>query len=103
MEAMTETITDAELSRTRAQLKSGLLMGLERPGTRAESIAGQIFALGRVQPVREIVERLDAIEPDAVRRFAAFTMHAPSIAALGPIGGLESHATFAGRFMPRDN
>jgi predicted Zn-dependent peptidase len=103
MEAMTGTITDAELSRARAQLKSGLLMGLERPGTRAESIAGQIFALGRVQPVAEIVERLDAIEPDAVRRFAAFTMRAPSIAALGPIGRLESHATFAGRFMPRDN
>ena len=34
-----------------AQLKSGLLMGLERPGTRAEQIAGQLFALGRVQSV----------------------------------------------------
>ena len=62
MEAMTGNVTDAELARAKAQLKSGLLMGLERPGTRAESIAGQIFALGRVQPVAEIVEKLDAID-----------------------------------------
>ena len=49
MEAMTGAVSDAELARAKAQLKSGLLMGLERPGTRAEQIAGQIFALGRVQ------------------------------------------------------
>lgn len=48
----------------------------------------------------EIVEKLDGIEPEAVRRFAAFTMRTPTIAALGPIGRLESHAKFAGRFMP---
>ena len=78
----------------------GVKRSLGRPGSRAESIAGQIFALGRVQPVAEIVEKLDAIEPDAVRRFAAFTIRTPTIAALGPVGRLESHAKFAGRFMP---
>ena len=55
MEAMTSHITDAELARAKAQFKSGLLMGLERPGTRAEAIASQIFSLGRVQSVAEIV------------------------------------------------
>jgi predicted Zn-dependent peptidase len=100
MEAMTAAITDAELSRARAQLKSGLLMGLERPGSRTESIAGQIFALGRVQPVAEIVEKLEAIDLSAVKRYAAFTMRAPSIAALGPVGRLEPHAKFASRFAP---
>ena len=43
---------EAEVARAKAQLKSGLLMGLERPGSRAEQIAGQIFALGRVQAAR---------------------------------------------------
>jgi predicted Zn-dependent peptidase len=102
MEAMTRDISDAELARARAQFKSGLLMGLERPGSRSESIAGQIFALGRVQPVAEIVEKLEAIDVDAVKRYAAFTMQTPSIAALGPVGKLESHAKFAARFASRD-
>ena len=98
MEALTGKITDAELGRAKAQLKSGLLMGLERPGTRAEAIAGQIFSLGRVQSVAEIVAQLDAIDADAVKRYAAFSMGSPSIAAIGPVGKLESHAKFAGRF-----
>ena len=102
MEAMTGAISDAELSRAKAQLKSGLLMGLERPGTRSEAIAGQIFALGRVQPVAEIVEKIEAIETGDVQRFAGFTMQAPSIAAIGPVARLEPHAKFASRFSPRD-
>jgi predicted Zn-dependent peptidase len=100
MEALTAHITDAELSRAKAQLKSGLLMGLERPGTRSENIAGQLFALGRVTPTAEIVEKLEATTAEDVKRYAAFTMQAPSIAALGPIGKLEPHAKFAARFSP---
>jgi predicted Zn-dependent peptidase len=100
MEAMTAAISDAELARAKAQLKSGLLMGLERPGTRSENIAGQLFALGRITPVTEIVEKLEATTIEQVKAFAAFTMQAPTIAALGPIARLESHAKFAARFSP---
>ena len=97
---MTGKITDAEISRAKAQLKSGLLMGLERPGSRSEGIASQLFALGRIVPVSEIVEKVEAVTADDVRRYAAFTMRAPSIAALGPIAKLEPHAKFAARFAP---
>jgi predicted Zn-dependent peptidase len=100
MEGLTAHISDAELSRAKAQLKSGLLMGLERPGTRSENIAGQLFALGRVTPISEIVEKLEATTAEDVKRYAVFTMQAPSIAALGPIGKLEPHAKFAARFSP---
>ena len=100
MEAMTARIEGAELARAKAQTKSGLLMGLERPGSRSEAIASQIFTLGRVQPVAEIVERLEAVDVESVRRYAARTMQAPSIAAVGPVGKLESHARFAARFAP---
>ena len=102
MDAMTNGVSDAELSRAKAQLKSGLLMGLERPGSRSESIAGQIFALGRVQSVAEIIQKVDEIDTEAVKRYAAFTMQTPSIAAVGPVGKLESHAKFAARFAGRD-
>ncbi len=100
MDAIAGNLTEAEVNRARAQLKVSLLMGMERPGTRAEQIAGQLFALGRVQSAAEIVEQLDAIDAASVKRYAARVMQAgsPTIAALGPIGKLEPYATFAGRF-----
>ena len=98
MEAMTGSLAEAEIARARAQLKSGLLMGLERPGSRAEQIAGQIFTLGRIQPVAEIVAQIDAVDAAAIKRFADSTMRAPSIAALGPVARLESYDTFSTRF-----
>lgn len=100
MEAIAGNLTDSEVARARAQLKVSLLMGLERPGTRAEQIAGQLFALGKVQSAAEIVAQLDAIDAVAVKRFAARVMQdgAPAVAAVGPIGKLESHQNFARRF-----
>jgi predicted Zn-dependent peptidase len=100
MEAVTHNLTDAEVARARAQLKVSLLMGMERPGTRAEQIAGQLFALGKVQSAAEIVAQLDAIDTDSVKRYAARVMQEgrPTIAAVGPIGKLEPHSNFARRF-----
>jgi len=100
MEAIAGNLTEAEVSRARAQLKVSLLMGMERPGTRAEQIAGQLFALGRVQSAAEIVAQLDAIDAATVKSFAAKVMQGalPTIAALGPVKKLEAHAKFARRF-----
>ena len=100
MDAIAGNLTETEVARARAQLKVSLLMGMERPGTRAEQIAGQLFALGRVQSAAEIVEQLDAIDAAAVKRYAARVMQAasPTIAAVGPVGKLETHAIFTGRF-----
>jgi predicted Zn-dependent peptidase len=100
MEAMSKNLTDAEVVRARAQLKVSLLMGMERPGTRAEQIAGQLFALGRVQSAAEIVAQLDAIDVAAVKAYASRVVEAghPTIAAVGPVGKLEPHHVFAGRF-----
>ncbi|HEY8255145.1 MAG TPA: pitrilysin family protein, partial [Rhizomicrobium sp.] len=100
MEAMSVNLTEAEVARARAQLKVSLLMGLERPSNRSEQIAGQLFALGRVQSAAEIVAQLDAIDVAAVRAFAAKAMEAgrPTMAAVGPVKKLESITAFAGRF-----
>jgi predicted Zn-dependent peptidase len=102
MQAIAGNLTEAEVSRARAQLKVSLLMGMERPGTRAEQIAGQLFALDRVQSAVEIVAQLDAIDVAMVKRYAARVIadaaRGPTIAAVGPVGKLESHDKFAGRF-----
>ena len=100
MEAIAGNLSEAEAARARAQLKVSLLMGMERPGTRAEQIAGQWFALGRIQSAAEIVEQLDVIDAAAVKRYAAQVMQksVPAVAALGPVGKLESFAAFSRRF-----
>jgi len=105
MEAITTKLSEAEVARARAQLKVSLLMGMERPGTRAEQIAGQLFALGKVQSAAEIVAQLDAIDAGAVKRYAMQVMQEgkPTIAAVGPVGKLESHAAFARRFADRSD
>ena len=100
MEAIAVDLSEAELARSRAQLKASLLMGMERPGGRAEQIAGQLFALGRIQLPAEIIAQLDAVDLGMVKRYAARVMQTgkPTIAAIGPIARLENHDRFARRF-----
>lgn len=100
MANLAATATDAEVARAKAQMKSSLLMGLERPGQRAEQIAGQMFSYGRVLTIEEMTAKLDTIDAGAVRRFGARVMEGvnPAIAAVGPISRLEAHDVFARRF-----
>jgi predicted Zn-dependent peptidase len=100
MASLAETASEEEVARARAQLKSGFLMGLERPSTRAEMIAGHLFTYGRVLSVEEMNEKLEAVDAAAVRRFGAKVMAtaAPSLATVGPAGKLERYGIFAGRF-----
>jgi predicted Zn-dependent peptidase len=100
MAALAATANEAEIARAKAQLRSGLLMGLEKPSTRSEQIASQILAYGRVMPVSEIIMKLDAVDAAAVRRFGDRVMATarPSLAAVGPLKKLESYDTFASRF-----
>ncbi|HEX4304173.1 MAG TPA: pitrilysin family protein [Rhizomicrobium sp.] len=100
MEKLAESANDAEVSRAKAQMRSGLLMGLERPGQRAEQIAGQMFSYGHLLTTEELTAKLDAVDTAAVRAFGARIMEggSPAIAAVGPVSKLESHAAFARRF-----
>lgn len=100
MEGLASGASDQEVVRAKAQMRSGLLMGLERPATRAEQIASQLFTYGRVLPVEELTAKLEAVDAAAVRRFGERVMTAaqPSIAVVGPHNRLESYDRFAGRF-----
>jgi predicted Zn-dependent peptidase len=100
IEAMVTQTTEEESARARAQLKASLLMGLESPHQRCELMAGHLYAYGRVLSVEELIVRVDAIDADALRRFAENLCRTgnPAIAAVGPIKQLESRERFARRF-----
>jgi predicted Zn-dependent peptidase len=100
IEAMATRATEEEAARARSQLKASLLMALESPSARSELIAGHMFTYGRVLSVAELTARVDAVDAVALRRFAerVCSRGDPAIAAVGPVGGLESRETFARRF-----
>ncbi len=53
--------TDAEMARAKAQIKAGLLMGLESSAARAEQMARHMLVHGRVIEKEELVSRIESI------------------------------------------
>ncbi len=87
----TQNLTETELHRAKAQMKVSLLAALESPGARAEQIARQLLVFNRVLPRAEIIEKIDSITIDDVRRVGAATLRtAPTVAAIGPISKVMS-------------
>jgi predicted Zn-dependent peptidase len=88
----------AELERARAQLKAGLLMSLESTTARCEQQAAHMLVFGRPLDMAEMVARIDAVDALAVARVADRLRSAPpTLAALGPIGRVESYDRVAAR------
>ncbi|RVV98539.1 insulinase family protein [Mesobaculum littorinae] len=79
-------LSEAEVERARAQMKAGLLMGLESPSSRAERLARLISIWGRVPELDETIARIDAVTPDDVRRFGTGITQAgrAALALYGP-------------------
>ena len=83
----TDGLTEAEVARARAQMKAGLLMGLESPSARAERLARLVAIWNRVPGLEETVARIDAVTVDALRSQAmAFSGAGKAAMALyGPV------------------
>jgi predicted Zn-dependent peptidase len=89
--AASADLTEAEVRRSKAQLKVGLLAGLESPAARSEQIARQILAFGRVLTRAEMIEKIDLLSVDEIRRAGAKALRsAPTVAAIGPISKVYS-------------
>ena len=103
MQAMTSTVTSDEVARARAQLKAGLLMGLESPSSRCEQMARHLLIRGRLLTNEELIEKIDSVDVAAVQRYADRMLNKPKLAvsALGPITQLESSSKIAARFGAR--
>lgn len=96
----TESISDKEVDRARAQHKAGLLMGQESPAGRCEVHARQMLIYGRVITPDEIATEIDAVSAERLRAVAErlFVNTTPTVAAMGPINKLETYDRFAARF-----
>ncbi len=98
--SMTDRIDEAEVARARAQIKASLVMSLESASGRADQIARQFLALGRVPEVSALIERIDEVSARDVRELArrVVTGKAPAFSAVGSLAGLAPYERIAARF-----
>lgn len=99
----TETLTEAEVARVKAQMKAGLLMALESSEARASQLARQMLIHGRPIPLDEIIAKVDAVTVERARAAGRALIGRGRIAmsALGPGRGLENAATIAESLVQR--
>ena len=85
MRAAAEKPAEAEVARSKAQIKAGLLMGLESSSARAEQMARQLLLFDRLIQPPELIERIDGVTAEGVRELAAKLVSGaqPSVAVVG--------------------
>ncbi|MCY4305902.1 MAG: pitrilysin family protein [Aestuariivita sp.] len=88
-----DTVDEQEILRARAQMKAGLLMGLESPSSRAERLARLVQIWGRVPSLDETIEKIDAVTIAKIREFAEFmaTQTPMTLALYGPIANAPTY------------
>jgi len=59
-----------ELQRAKNQLKSSLMMALESRVIQVEDLGRQILVHGRRVPIEQMLEKIDAVTPDDIKRVA---------------------------------
>ena len=89
MKRAASDMSPAEVARARAQMKAGLLMGLESPSNRAERLARLIQIWDRIPTLKETIEKIDAVTTGDVRDLAE-RMAAGAPAALALYGPVEN-------------
>jgi predicted Zn-dependent peptidase len=77
--------TPAEIARSKAQLKAGLMMSLESSSARAEQMARHMLVHGRLLSAAELVAAVEGVTAGHVRDLAAGMLgaHAPSVVVVG--------------------
>lgn len=94
-------VSDGEIARAKAQLKSSLVMNLESASSRADQIARQFLAFGRVPAIDELVRRIDSVSSEDVRSLAGrlFKARRPAMSAVGQLTHLRTYEEIAQHFV----
>jgi len=94
-----EKVSDDEVKRARAQIKAGLLMSLESPGSRCAQSARQIMVYGRPLTTAEIIAKVEDVNAAGITRVAQRVFAGtPTLAALGEQKSLDGLNALGARF-----
>ena len=93
-----EDMSEDEVARARAQMKAGMLMGLEGASSRCERLARTVSIFDRVPPLDEVIAKIDAVDAKRVKNFAAdLCVKPPALALYGPVADAPDVAQIAKR------
>jgi predicted Zn-dependent peptidase len=86
VKAAEEGFGEDEIARVKAQLKMGLLAGLESSSARAEQLARQILIHGRPLSMQELIEKVEKVGVSDLQALVERLIASPlSLATVGPI------------------
>jgi predicted Zn-dependent peptidase len=95
---MIDADLDAEIARSKTQLKSGFFMSREATSNRCEQMAQHLLVHDRIMTVDEIVKKVNEVDSVSVKRIAKKMMQkVPTLTALGPVSNLESYEKLCNR------
>ena len=82
-----DKISQKDLDKARAQIKAGMLMGLESSSNRCERLARTLSIWGRVIPLSETIDKINQVSLLDLREFAQSIFMDPrsALALYGPI------------------
>jgi predicted Zn-dependent peptidase len=87
-------LSDVEVARGKGMLKGGLVLGLEDTGSRMSRLGKGELLHQDLYSVDELLARIDAVTPAAVREIAAEVLGSGlSLAVIGPVDGRDFTAT----------
>jgi len=94
----THDLTEVELNRARAQIKSGMVIGRESMMARAEQQAKYLQFHGKAFDLDAILKKIDAVTVADLHKVAKRIFATrPTLAALGPVESLESYERICAR------
>jgi predicted Zn-dependent peptidase len=92
--------SDAEMQRAKAQLKAGLMMGLESSSARAEQMARHIMAHGKLIGKDELIAKVEEVSSAQVQELMQRMMaKAPATAVVGAGASSRGHAQRASQAL----
>ena len=93
------TLTEDEISRAKAQIKVGLLVGSESAGRRADQLARQMLAYNLIPSRATLIHRIEAVDRDGlIQALHRLKAAPPTLVILGPQGGLPDKSQFQSQF-----
>jgi len=94
-----ENLTEIEIEKSKAQLKTATLMSIESTNTNANVAAYQLLRYGKLIDIRERIEKIEKVSKDSIERIAKKLLASnPTMSSIGPIKNLETIDKIKSRF-----
>jgi len=98
VQKMSNTVTEGELARAKAQVKAAMLMGRESMMSRAGQQAKHLIFFDKILDMQEKLRKIEEVQVGDVHKIAQRIFASrPTLAALGPLATLEGYDAISGR------